>query len=525
MTVYLVEMEAHTGSGTETLRLASEGYTTLPSDVPANTWYEPRVIAPGLFARHLFNPGAISGGADLRMGDIVLANVDGGLDAWLDYGFDGRPVTIKVLPDADTAYSQATTVFRGSVEMLDSTSAWTELRVRIFDRRLDLDKPLQVNRYAGTTTSTGPTAEGNADLKDQIKPLIFGAVFNVPGLLANPYDLIYQWSDSALQSITVYDAGVQLKSAGNFSTISALRSATIRPGFYGTCLSLGLARLGGAPYKQITADVVEGAAGLRSAAQIAQRMLIRAGLTSVDYNASSFAALHNLNPVECGIYIDTDMHTKDAISQVLASIGGWLAPDHLGVFQVGRVSGPGTPKDTFTADDILGSGGIELLAATDDGRGIPTYRVTLRYGRIWHLMQDGEVGGCVSDDRRAYLSTEYREARAENTSIQTKHRLSPEITIDTLLAGQSAASAEASRLLALRSVRRDTIRIVLPFGDSERGDEAYTRATAINLGDTIRVDVPRFGYSGGRNFVVIGREDSYGTADDPAQTVALTCWG
>lgn len=524
MTVYLIELEAYTGSGTEMLRLASEGYATLPTDSPANTWYEPRVISPGSFQRNLFQPGATSGDAEIGYGEIVLANVDGGLDAWLDYGFDGRPVTIKVLPDADTAYAQAVTVFRGSVEMLDSTRAWEDLRVRIFDRRLDLDKPLQVNRYAGTTVSAGNSAEGNADLKDQVKPLIFGAVFNVPGTIANPFDLIYQWSDSALQSIAIYDAGVPLKSAGNFSTISALRSATIKPGFYGTCLSLGLARLGGAPYKQITADVVEGASGQRTAAQIARRMLDRAGLSGA-YNSASFTALDSLNSAECGIYIDTELHAKDAITQVLASIGGWLAPDHLGVFQVGRVSGPGTPKDTFTEDDILGSGGIELLAASDDGRGIPIYRATVRYGRIWHLMQDGEIGGCVSNDRRAYLSTEYREAKAENSSIQAKHQLSPEITIDTLLATQAAANTEASRLLALRSVRRDTIFILLPFGDSERGNEAYTRATAINLGDTITVQVPRFGYGAGRNFVVIGRKDSYGTADDPAQTVALTCWG
>ncbi|MFD2248961.1 hypothetical protein FHS82_001078 [Pseudochelatococcus lubricantis] len=525
MTVYLIELEAHTGAGVETLHLASEGYATLPTDSPANTWYEPRVISPGSFQRNLFRPGATSGDAEIGYGEIVLANVDGGLDAWLDYGFDGRPVTIKVLPDADTAYAQARTVFRGSVEMLDSTRAWEELRVRIFDRRLDLDKPLQVNRYAGTTTSAGPTAEGNADLKDQTKPIIFGAVFNVPGIIANPYDLIYQWSDSAVQSITVYDAGVQLKLAANYSTITQLRNASIRPGQYATCLAQGMARLGGAPYKQITADVVEGGAGQRTAAQIARRVLLRAGMTTSDFNTATFTALDGLNNAECGIYIDTDMHTKDAISQVLASVGGWLAPDHLGVFQVGRVSGPGVPKDTFTEDDILGSGGIELLAASDDGRGIPIYRATVRYGRIWHLMQDGELGGCVSNDRRAYLSTEYREAKADNLPAQTKHKLSPEITVDTLLATQSAAEAEASRLLGLRGLRRDTIVITLPFGDSERGDEAYTRATAINLGDTITVQVPRFGYGSGRPFVVIGREDSYGTADDPAQTVKLTCWG
>src|SRR5215207_1082311 len=224
---YLLEVDAWTGSGVETLRLATHTKSTTPTDTPASTVYKGRIADVGQFSRNLFSSGGTFGQASVNYGYVELSNADGALDPWLNYGFDGRAFVLRTLDNADALVSGAQIVFRGTVSGIDSSDAFRVLRLRIVDRLAELDVPIQSLRYAGTTTSAGNSAEGTADLKGQLKPIVFGSVFSAPGKVANAFNLIWQFSTRACASIIVYDGGVGLINDGDSADITALNAATI----------------------------------------------------------------------------------------------------------------------------------------------------------------------------------------------------------------------------------------------------------------------------------------------------------
>jgi hypothetical protein len=511
MTIYLVEVDAYdpTVPGVTTLR-----YTTGTGYLNGANFYDPRLTEPGNWSRSIFAPGTTAGESTVGAGEIVLANPDGGLDGLLNYGVDGRAVRVLTVPDESTAYASAVRWATGTAEQVEVS--WRSATLRLRDRLELLRKPLQTTLYLGTTTSGGlNTAEGNADdLKGRVKPLLYGEGFNIPAVLANAYDLIYQISDGTVQSIdAVYDAGVPLLFSADFTTITALRTATIQGGYYSTAKNLGLFRVGSSPFGMVTCDATEGAtAADRTAAQIAKRMLTRMGFTSTDWDAATITALDTANGNNMGIWLADPVDALEAITRVLGSVGGWLLPNRLGVYEVGRMAAPaGTAVATWTENEILDRGaGIERLASNDVGAGVAIWKVTVRYGRIYATQAGDQLAGCVATARRSELVSEYRSATATDAAVKTLHLNAAEITVDTLFTDEADAQTEANRLLALYSTRRD--RLIIPLDTS--------LAAAVDLGRTVTVQVQRWGYSAGRLMTVIGLTERAG-----AGVTDVEVWG
>jgi hypothetical protein len=271
----------------------------------------------------------------------VLSSGDPGngalIDDMLQMGMGGRPVTIKSLPVGARSLTLASTLFRGRSKKITSTRPLEQFELQIADRLSDLEQPLLTRRFLGTTTGPGATAEGNADLKGKIKQRAYGVAQNVLLQPANPYDLIYLASDPGLQaiySITVFDGAKALTNAGDFATIALLRAATtgaigsgaaIEEGEYGTCLAAGLVRPGGLPEFALTADITVGATDAdRTAAQIANQMLLDFGISGVEIVSGSFDGLDGKNSAVNGFLVDDDQTALMVIQPVLDSIGGWL---------------------------------------------------------------------------------------------------------------------------------------------------------------------------------------------------------
>lgn len=515
MPAYLLEADAWTGAAVQTLRVASHTYVTRATDTPADTIYDGRITDAGQMTRHIGVADGTRG--SVSYGYLELAASDGELDPWFRYGFDGRSFTLKAV-GRYRALSTATVLFKGSFAGLDASNAIDGIRLRIRDRLAELDVPLLTQRYAGTTTSGSdgiPPAEGDEALQDQLKPRVWGKVINVPGRVANRFRLLWQFSSSPVTAITVYDGGAALTNIGDYASVVDLLAATIAPGYYGTCLAVGIARLGGSPVLTITADVTEGpTAGLRSAAQVVSRILDAIGLSSLDRDPATFAALDTFNAAEVGIYLDSETSALSAIQQVLDSIGGSIVPTRLGVFQVFGFAAPsGTPALTLTERDLISGGSLALsFSPQSSSDGLPIWGVNLTYGRVYQTMTSGDMAGSVPLDRRTYLADSSRTATAQNASVKTAHPLATEMMVETLLAQQSDAQAEAARRLALFSVQRD--QITFPI--------ALDRPEVINLelGQVVAVNFTRFGYNSGKLFRVIGREDDYSK-----HRASLTLWG
>lgn len=506
--IFLVEFQGHNGSTATSFYMATEGWASAAADTPASQFYNPRVKDPGNFERHISVRDDGSGTA-ASSGDVVLLNGSPGntetLDTFIDgtYGFDGRSITIKALPVGSTRLSSALIMHRGIIDHITSTKPLDQLEVKFSDLLGDLELPLLTTKFAGTTTSTAATAEGNADLAGQIKQVVWGSVINIPLQAANVYDLIYLASNSSVVSIAAYDGGVALTNDGDFASIALLRAATIVPGHYATCLALGLIRLGGTAAFAVTADVVEGAnAAARTAAQIAKRMLVTYGISTASINLNTFTALDVKNAAVCGILIKDDRTVHDAAKTMLASIGGRLLPSRDGLYEVFRIEAPsvGTVfEDYQLGDDFQLSDTL-----------IPAWRINLNYGEVFQVQADGDLAGVVSAARRATLASQYRTITVEDSSIKTKHLKAVELTFTTCLTSAADASTEATRLLALYSAERRQYQFSMPLSDAFYAD----------VGISITLQMNRIGMSSGKNFLVIGREDIYAV-----EQIHLTVWG
>jgi hypothetical protein len=528
----------------DTYYFATADYMTRPDDTPSNMFFPGRVKNAGNYQRALFSDGTTVGNASVGAGEVVLTGIDGELDFLKNIGMDGRPLWIYKLEDLDTPFSDAILLFKGTISQ--AVFSWNEVILRMRDRMEELRRPLQTTLYAGTTTSAGATAEGRPDdIKGQPKPLLYGTCYNIPVIPANIFDKIFQVSDGAINSVFgVFDKGAALTldtsigTSGDFASLALLQAATVAASKYATCLAGGYIKLGSIPAGQITVDASEGAnSAARSMAQITKRILIKHGLSGADYDDSSFDDLDALNDAECGIWVSDNTATIDVAHAVLSGGGAWLIPNRLGVFQVGRIEEPAIPSfgggggspmglllaitggggtpyipPVFTNDEILdnNSVGIDLLPVADQGRGIPSYRVNLNYKPSF-LVQSGDATvNTATQARRDFVAKPWRTAIAEDSSVLTKHLLSPELFFDSYFILESDALTEVARRLDLYKTRKDRFKITLR--------EEF--ANNIDLSDVIEVDLARFGLSGGKLFLVVGIREDFGLG-----RVELDIWG
>lgn len=208
MIIYLCVLEAYdkVGNTAVTLYFSTEGFTSAPGDLPANTFFDPRIEIPARIRRTLFSPGRTFGQSQVGFGDLILANEDGGLDFLEDYAFDGRTITQYRGPEGAAFPGGYTEVMVATMEQgLPNRRSYV---IKIRDRQDEVDVPLQTTKYAGDN-ALPDGLEGVGDLRGKPKPVCFGIVKNIAPPLVNSAKLIYQVNDGAIVSLNeVYDSGI-----------------------------------------------------------------------------------------------------------------------------------------------------------------------------------------------------------------------------------------------------------------------------------------------------------------------------
>ena len=279
----------------------------------------------------------------------------------------------------------------------------------------------------------------------------------------------------------------------------------------GTFLAGGYFRIGAAPDGIITADVTIGSlAADRTAGQAFAALMTAKG---VAFNSNDVDDLDSLQDAVVGFYLDTSVvRTAAIVDDVTESVGAWWGEDRQGVMRIARLDDPSAQSSILTLrdTDMMENEPLERLRTNDTGRGVPFFRTVVRYAKNW-TVQRTDIPQTLSDARRSFLEERLRDASYEDTSVQTKHLLAGEFQIDTLLLLLADADTEAVRLQSLRGVKRDRF---------EFGIELTATTVVIDQGDIIEVIHPRFGLSGGKNFVVLSVE-----SDPRNKTVTLGIWG
>lgn len=460
MKIYLLEATGMNSSRTALVTFCfctGNGYTTRPDDTPANTFYEPRISDPGIFRQDMFREGATSGHSSAALGEIVLINTDGGLDALQSYGFDGRPCVLKY-GDSAAAYASFQTVMTGTIRAIDV--GWTKVTLQLTDRILELQTPVQKNKYLGTNAA--PLGiEGAANLTGVYKPRLFGSCLNITPVPVNDSLLIYQANDGAVQSIpAVYDNGVALVygQAGAYADQSAMETTAPNPGEYRVCPSLGCLRLGSTPAGLITCDAIQHSTPADAQASAMISTLVAETTIATDINHQS---LPDLSTYPLGLYTGTvALNVDTALDQICGSVGGWWGFDNIGKFWAKSLftsSVAAVSLTTLTLAELLS---IDRLTPATPPNGLPVTGVIVEYAKNWTVQNSG-LAGSVSDNQLTfepdsatpltlerrnalaleYLRFEYRDTiTAQNAEL---HPTASEITVQTLLtadADQFAAS-------------------------------------------------------------------------------------
>lgn len=519
----VIEMDAGIdAAGTvETFYVSTDPFVTSPTDTPAHTAFLPRLIDPGSIGVSAYSSttsttsnsgtngtnavlGPTGGGTTLQSGELSLANADGLLDGWLNYGFDGRRVVIRIGEPGSPYPGGFTQIFQGTIDSLDAD--WETLILKLRDKQYLFSPSMLTNLYLGNNALPAGVEGTPADLLGQPKPKIFGTVYNMSPLLVNTSKLTYQVNDGPIAAISaVYDRGSVLLLGSDYATAALLQASTVAPGGYNTCIAQGYFQLNSNPSGTVTADVVQGTLAQQTVAQVLRTITLAAGLTTAEISAADVTALDTLNSAPVGVFVsgtDTFLSVMDQIAQ---SIGAWYGFDTLGVLRMGVLSNPtGAPK--LSLFDYNFNQNIERRAANDNN--IPAWKVMLNYAKNWTVQTD--LAGIVGAARVAYLAQGFRSVTQTLPSVLLQYKLATEMDVDTLLINQSDATAEGNRQLALQSVRRDIFDVTIPVAQLP---------TLIFL-DVVQLTVNRFGLASGKMFRLIGITYQLNNS-----TVTLSMWG
>lgn len=444
------------------------------------------------------------GASRVGYGEVILAT-DGHLDHLLDLGLDGQTLLIRRGPQ-DGAYPGDFPIqMRATLEQPEFSALAVRLRLR--DRLVELEKPLAQGFYGGTNVLPDGIDGTADDLKGRPRPRVYGRVYNISPPLVNTARLIYQAHDGALADIpAVYDRGATLSRGADYADLADMQANAPGAGQWRAWLAGGCLRLGSSPSGQVSCDAVEGAAVAdRTVAQILSRIALSMGLALEDIDLLDRATLDQAAPQEVGVWVDGEQTALAVMDKVAASVGAWYGFDRLGWLRMGRLAAPaGSPVSEITEASV-----VALERTAQDA--LPAWRVVVSHARNY-TVQASDIAGSVGAARRAWIAQATRAASAERASVKTLHRLATEMVRDTLLVSGADAQAEAARLLALYSVRRDTFVVTVRLAADE--------VAALDLGKVVRLTWPRFGLAGGKLLMVTGMK-----LDFQALEAQLTLWG
>lgn len=503
--MYAIEITAAIDSSgnTQVFYISDGNFITDSTDTPPHVAFDTILISQGNIGRHVYSDGRTGGKTKLEVGEVILSNIDGGADGWVDYSFDGRRIKIYK-SDGGTDYpSDFMPVFTGTMDGIELY--FDKAIIRIRDKSYLFDVPISSSSYLGNNSLPDGLEGTEDDIKGQKKPVCYGTVFNISPVLVNTSRLIYQVNDGVINSVdAVYDRMSALTKGTDYTSISDMETNAPSAGYYRTLPGYGYFRLGSSPAGKITADVTQGATTAdRTVGQILNSIALRSSLQASEISSSDVSALDSLCSYVVGIYCidDTVLSAMDSIAE---SINAWYGFDDEGILRMGRLDAPATSVLDIYDYDILGN--IERRLQKDVA--IPAWKISINHSKNY-TVQTSDIAGSVSDATRSWCATEYRTEFSSNTN-QDKWLLSQDFSVNTLLTSSTDAALEAARLLSLYGSRRDIIELSVDIAT----------AVGVNLMDTITVYFDRFGMGAGKSFVVIG---IYLKLE--SNTVTLSLWG
>jgi hypothetical protein len=475
----LVEVSANI-SGTETaIYLSNLQYATGSTDAPANTTYLPVLKTTVKFTENL----GLDGQGSLSYGDISIDNTDGSYDSWLSAAWQGRPINIYI-GDPTFTRSNFTKVFSGIIADVSSSDKDT-INIQLRDIMEKLNTPITAellgNYFHGAIV---PTLIYDNPNKEQVKPLVFGEVFNITPLLIDPTMLEFMVHDGPIESIIeVRDNGVPLAPSSGYTV--DLTKGTFKllnnPAGAVTCSVQGDKN---PTYNNTIASTI------KRIIKDFGNPLIAGSITDSDIDLVNFNSFETNNPQKIGIFISGKDNLINICQELASSIGAQLCASRNGLLKLLKVTIPSTGTETITDDYIIQNS----FAVSQK----PNIMATSKLGfcKNWTI-QDKLLTG-IPSDHKDIMAKEWLSKTHTNTTAQALFKLNslPEQKNTLLLTDANGeVTAEAIRLVNLWSSQRYVYRFT-----------TTSKYLQLQLGDMVTVKHKRFNLENGVASQIISSE-------------------
>lgn len=352
---------------------------------------------------------------------------------------------------------------------------------------------IQRARFDGTGGINGDLA-----LKGSLKPMIFGSVFCIEPTLISSAQLIYMVHSGPISGIgPVWDGGAEIPFDRDYPSFDALAAATILPGHYATCRLAGCFRLQIPPFHALRCSVrgdVSGGVYRQDAGQILLHVLTTlTGRPTSLFNISSFG---QLSKAPIGWYNERrDYTVEDFINIVLRPENAVLGETVTGLIGVIKHRPPRTQAAVRTIRPRPSQVDVRLLDY------IPYASQTVRYGRNWAPMAEGDFAAGVVESARAPFREEWLTVKDTSGLISGFSNVASQDGVkDSLWAREEVGAAQAQANDDVQMFGRATVGLTI----RNLGREAF----GFRDGEVINLVVNKFGFDAGRNVVVVGVDQS-----------------
>jgi hypothetical protein len=278
-----------------------------------------------------------------------------------------------------------TQVFEGTVDRFEVRGNAIRITASV-DR-----EPFQKNVLTATYAGTGGL-EGGADIKNKVKPWVFGLAKNVEPVMINAVDNVFQFSAyGAIKAVNaLYERGASFGAAtGDHANYAALVAASIPAGRWATCLAEGLIRLGAPPYGVITGDVegdYQGSTFRRLTGAILTRIATHLSISG-SLDTASFTALDSAVNRNVNIVISEQTTFFDLAQRMALPCNGQAGVSFLGKMFIMRVT-IGSPSITL---DAQGRRLPPVLSTTENDVSPPYKRIEMLADQSWRVHSFDEI--------------------------------------------------------------------------------------------------------------------------------------
>jgi len=217
------------------------------------------------------------------------------------------------------------------------------------------------------------------------------------------------------------------------------------------------------------------------------------------------------NTDSLGIYIKDESNVLNVITEVMASVGGYIRFERLCVLQIFRFVDPLFETSNLTlTEDLIVEKGLSITSIE-----LPEKSINLGYMKNWTVQDKAAVAGSVLEsdnlDFLDQLTTEYSNVIKYTGLTNTEYPLLTDSDlVGTLIYSSTDADTEANRRSVIRSKKRYINKI-----------EAVASPFTLSIGDVITVLNSRYDFTyPGKKVIIIGLEE-YPTD----KRVILEVWG